>query len=41
MDYGLPLASMGAILATIVAGRQARIQFNIEVDTNILTSTLT
>jgi hypothetical protein len=31
---------MDAVLATIVAGARARIQLNIEVDTNILISTL-
>jgi hypothetical protein len=33
--YGLPPTAMDAILATIVAGGQALIQLNIEVDTNI------
>jgi hypothetical protein len=38
--YGLPLVTMGSILATIVAGGQARIILNIEVDRNKLITTL-
>jgi hypothetical protein len=38
--YGLPATRMDAILATIVAGGQAKIQFNIEVNKHLLISTL-
>jgi hypothetical protein len=38
--YGLPPTAMDAISATIVANGQAQIQLNIEVDKNILISTL-
>jgi hypothetical protein len=40
VPYELPLATMGAVLATIAAGRQARVWFNIGFDKNILISTL-
>jgi hypothetical protein len=32
--------TMDAVLATIVAGRQAQLQLNIEVDKNMIISTL-
>jgi hypothetical protein len=38
--YGLPLVTMGAVSATIVAGGQVRIILNIEVDRNKLITTL-
>ena len=38
--HGLLLLTMDAILVTIVAGGQAQILLNIEVDTNVLISTL-
>ncbi len=38
--YWPPPATMNAVLATIVAGRQAQYQLNIEVNINILISTL-
>jgi hypothetical protein len=38
--FGRPLTMMDAVLATIVAGRQARIILNIEVNRNKLITTL-
>jgi hypothetical protein len=38
--YGLPLVTMAAVLATIVASGQTQIQFHIEVNKNMLISTL-
>jgi hypothetical protein len=38
--YGLPPTALDAVLATIVAGGRALSQLNIEVDKNILISTL-